>query len=101
MTVLDRLVALGIFCLAIQLPLEVREPYPERVSIREISKKFTGFGCAYLWTTRMDAFTLDASRRGDQQSEFARRRNIGGAARGAQDVSLPPRPSIVMPPANL
>lgn len=47
---------------------------------------------AYLWTTRMDAFKLDATRRGDQQSEFARQRNIGGAARGAQDVSLPPRP---------
>lgn len=56
MSVLDRLVALGIFCLASQRPLEVRESYPERVSIRQISGNFKDIVCTQMSLPLDDAY---------------------------------------------
>lgn len=52
MTVLDRLVALGIFCLASQRPLEVHGPYP----IKEISGDFKKSVCAQMSLPLDDAY---------------------------------------------
>lgn len=56
MTLLGRLVALDIFCLASQRRLEVHEPYPERVSFRQISGNFKDIVCTQMSLPLDDAY---------------------------------------------